>query len=67
MKLNILFILFFGFLANSFAQKPRVIAMTDGEVDDRCSMVRFLLHTNDVELLGIIQTNSVYQKKGGLS
>jgi Protein of unknown function (DUF1593) len=44
--------------------KPRVIAMTDGEVDDRCSMVRFLLHTNDIELLGIIQTNSCYQKKG---
>jgi hypothetical protein len=27
-------------------------------------MVRLLLHTNDIELLGIIQTNSVYQRKG---
>ena len=44
--------------------KPRVIAMTDGEVDDRCSMIRFLLFTNDVDLLGIIQTNSVFQEKG---
>ncbi len=44
--------------------KPRVIAMTDGEVDDRCSMVRFLLYTNDIELEAIIQTNSVYQPKG---
>ena len=44
--------------------KPRVIAMTDGEVDDRCSMVRFLLHTNDIELVAIIQTNSVFQPKG---
>lgn len=44
--------------------KPRVIVMTDGEVDDRCSMIRFLLHTNDVQVLGIIQTNSVYQRKG---
>jgi hypothetical protein len=60
--LFIFFILFYCF--QSKAQKPRVIAMTDGEVDDRCSMVRFLLHTNDIELLGIIQTNSVYQKKG---
>jgi hypothetical protein len=54
----------FECLAQSPLPKPRVIAMTDGEVDDRCSMVRFLLHSNDIELLGIIQTNSVYQKKG---
>ena len=27
--------------------KPRVIVMTDGEVDDRCSMVHFLLYAND--------------------
>ncbi|WP_321346142.1 DUF1593 domain-containing protein [uncultured Draconibacterium sp.] len=44
--------------------KPRVIAMTDGEVDDRCSMVRFLLYTNDIELEAIIETNSVFQIKG---
>ena len=44
--------------------KPRVIAMTDGEVDDRCSMVRFLLYTNDMKLEAIIQTNSVFQTKG---
>lgn len=44
--------------------KPRVIAMTDGEIDDRSSMVRFLLYTNDIELLAIIQTNSVYQRQG---
>lgn len=44
--------------------KPRVIAMTDGEVDDRCSMVRFLLYTNDIDLAAIIQTSSVFQRKG---
>jgi hypothetical protein len=49
---------------NGQLAKPRVIAMTDGEVDDRCSMVRFLFHTNDIELLAIIQTNSVFQRKG---
>ena len=38
--------------------------MTDGEVDDRSSMVRFLLYTNDIDLLAIIETNSVYQKDG---
>ncbi|HEX8314144.1 MAG TPA: nucleoside hydrolase-like domain-containing protein, partial [Flavisolibacter sp.] len=44
--------------------KPRVIAMTDGEIDDHSSMVRFLLYTCDIDLLAIIETNSVYQKKG---
>ncbi|MFO7923614.1 MAG: DUF1593 domain-containing protein [Bacteroidales bacterium] len=44
--------------------KPRVIVMTDGEIDDRNSMVRFLLYTNDIELLAIIQTSSVYQRNG---
>lgn len=44
--------------------KPRVIVLTDGEVDDRSSMVRFLLYTNDIDLAAIIQTNSVYQKLG---
>ncbi len=44
--------------------KPRVIVLTDGEVDDRSSMIRFLLYTNDIDLEAIIQTNSVYQKIG---
>jgi len=46
------------------AEKPRVIIMTDGEIDDQSSMVRFLLYTCDVELLGIIQTNSFFQRDG---
>src|ERR1700694_5562868 len=45
-------------------KKARVIVMTDGEVDDRSSMVRFLLYTCDINLMAIIQTNSVYQKAG---
>ncbi|WP_319231993.1 nucleoside hydrolase-like domain-containing protein [Draconibacterium orientale] len=66
---NIVFLFLFAiaFLSTAFANQPtkaRVIAMTDGEVDDRCSMVRFLLYTNDIELEAIIQTNSVYQPKG---
>jgi hypothetical protein len=50
--------------ARSQPTKPRVIVMTDGEIDDRSSMIRFLLYTNDVELLAIIETNSVYQREG---
>ena len=59
--IKIIFALTYGLamMSNSLLgqpMKPRVIVMTDGEVDDRCSMVRFLLYTNDVELLAIIQT-----------
>lgn len=46
------------------SQRPRVIVMTDGEVDDRCSMVRFLLYTNEMDVAAIIQTNSCFQPKG---
>ena len=46
------------------SEKPRVIAMTDGEIDDQCSMIRFLLHANDMEVVAIIQTNSIFQRGG---
>lgn len=45
-------------------QQPRVIVLTDAETDDRCSMVHFLLHANDMQIDGIIQTNSCFQRKG---
>jgi len=44
--------------------KPRVIATTDGEVDDRSTMVRFLLYTCDFDVAGIVEVNSKYQKNG---
>lgn len=44
--------------------RPRVIATTDGEVDDRSSMIRFLLYTCDFDVAGIVQVNSRYQKSG---
>lgn len=44
--------------------RPRVVVMTDGEVDDRCSMVHFLLSTNDLDVQAIIQSNSCFQRHG---
>jgi hypothetical protein len=44
--------------------KPRVIVMTDGEIDDHSSMIRFLLYTCDVEVCAIIETNSIFQREG---
>lgn len=56
------------FIRQGFSQlprvKPRVIVMTDGEIDDHCSMIRFLLYTCYVDPLAIIETNSIFQRKG---
>lgn len=61
-------LLAFGFAALAEASekpdKPRVIATTDGEVDDRCSMVRFLLYANEWDIQGIIHSSSKFHWKG---
>ena len=44
--------------------KPKVIVMTDGEIDDHSSMIRFLLYTCDVDVQAIIETNSMFQRNG---
>ena len=49
--------------ANSF-QKPRVIVTSDGEIDDECSMVRFLLYANEWDVEGIITSSSQYHWQG---
>ncbi|MEZ6072780.1 MAG: DUF1593 domain-containing protein [Pirellulales bacterium] len=46
------------------AARPRIIATTDGEVDDRCSMVRFLLYANEWDIEGIIYSSSQYHWVG---
>jgi len=48
--------------ANS--DKPRVIATTDGEIDDQCSMVRFLLYANEWDIEGIVTSSSQYHWRG---
>ncbi len=45
-------------------KKLRVIVTTDGEVDDRCSMVRFLLYANEWEIRGLIHSSSKHHWKG---
>ena len=50
--------------AEAEIKKRRVIVMTDGEIDDHSSMIRFLLYTCDMDVLAIIETNSIFQRKG---
>ena len=44
--------------------KPRIVIMTDGEVDDRSSMVHLLLCSNEVDIAAIIQASSFSQPNG---
>ncbi len=50
--------------ADQIKNKPQVIVMTDGEVDDHSSMIRFLLYTCDLDVKAIIETNSKWQREG---
>jgi hypothetical protein len=44
--------------------RPRVIATSDGEIDDECSMVRFLLYTNKWDIEAIVTSSSQYHWHG---
>lgn len=44
--------------------KPRVIVTSDGEIDDQCSMIRFLLYANEFDIEGIITSSSQYHWQG---
>ncbi|RIH67189.1 DUF1593 domain-containing protein [Mariniphaga sediminis] len=44
--------------------KTRVIVTTDGEGDDRMSLVRFLLYTNEFDVKGLIRSSSKFHWKG---
>jgi hypothetical protein len=45
-------------------EKPRVIVTSDGEIDDECSFVRFLLYANEWDIEGIITSSSQYHWHG---
>jgi hypothetical protein len=46
------------------SEKTRVIVTSDGEIDDQCSIVRFLLYTNEWDVEGIITSSSQYHWQG---
>lgn len=48
----------------SSGERPRVIVLTDGEIDDECSLVRFLLYTNEWDVEAIVTTSSQYHWLG---
>jgi hypothetical protein len=44
--------------------RPRVIVTTDGEIDDRCSMIRFLMYANEWDIEGLIYSSSKFHWLG---
>lgn len=42
------------------AARPRIIVTTDGEIDDKCSMVRLLLYANEFDIEGLIYSSSIF-------
>ena len=45
---------------NKAVEKTRVIVTSDGEIDDQCSIVRFLYYVNEWDVEGIITSSSQY-------
>ena len=65
----LLFLLLINYFCGAtYAQKkpfkPRVIVTSDGEIDDECSLVRFLLYANEWDIEGIITSSSQYHWHG---
>lgn len=52
------------FASPASGQKQRVIVTSDGEVDDECSMVRFLFYANEWDIEGIVTSSSQYHWRG---
>lgn len=46
-------------------QRARVIVLTDGEDDDKASMIRFLLSANEFDVEGLVNTSSEFHWVGG--
>ena len=53
-----------GVSAMAASDKPRVLVTTDGEIDDECSLVRFLLYANEWDIEGIVTSSSQYHWQG---
>lgn len=53
-----------SFQAVAQDDRTRVIVTSDGEIDDECSLVRFLLYSNEWDIEGIITSSSQYHWHG---
>ena len=71
-KLYYLFVILFTTSISCFSKenktnnnnKPRVIETSDGEIDDECSILRFLLYANQWDIEAIVTSSSQYHWQG---
>ena len=52
------------FATHTVQEKARTVITTDGEVDDRDSVLRALLYSNEMDIAGIVLTSSMYHYAG---
>jgi len=70
LKFILIITLVFGLASQIIAQNDRSwkelrnFVTTDGEIDDQCSMIRFLLYTNEWDVKGIVTSSSQYHWQG---
>jgi len=64
--ITMVFLNYFDILGQSHknGDRSRIIATTDGEIDDQCSMVRFLMYANEWDIEGIILSSSKFHWVG---
>ena len=53
-----------AFSALQASDRPRVIVTSDGEIDDECSIVRFMLYANQWDVEAIVTSSSQYHWQG---
>ena len=53
-----------GVVPRTIQEKCRTVITTDGEVDDRDSVIRALLYANEMDIAGIVLTSSMYHYAG---
>jgi hypothetical protein len=49
---------------DAIESRPRIVITADPELDDNNSLIRFLLHSSDVQVEGLIYTSSQFHWKG---
>src|SRR5689334_9539805 len=64
MKNLLMFLLVSIVAVNGYAQTPRTIVTTDGEVDDQDSFIRLLLYANEFRIDGLVYSSSQWHYKG---
>ena len=65
LKLSCLVVCFLRLVTPGIAaEKTRVLITSDGEIDDQCSMIRFLLYANEWDIEGIVTSSSQYHWQG---